>query len=70
VSEPLKTCRKHMDVIETGFQSLIRDKFGRSLLTARVVTGMKVGAIPVQALVRNVGTCRLDAKGELQAEDP
>jgi hypothetical protein len=24
----------------------------------------------VQALVRNVGTCRLDAKGEIQAEAP
>jgi len=23
-----------------------------------------------QALVRNVGTCRLDAKGEIQGEDP
>jgi len=26
--------------------------------------------IPVQGLVRNVGTCGLDAKGEIQVEDP
>ena len=28
------------------------------------------GVNVIQALVRNVGTCRLDAKGEVQAEDP
>ena len=26
--------------------------------------------IPIQALMRNVGTCGPDAKGEAQAEDP
>ena len=41
VSEPLMTCRKRRDVIETGLQSLARDEARGSLLTARVVTGMK-----------------------------
>jgi len=64
VSEPLMTCRKHIDAVETGVQPLPRD----------VARGIPVfcpgggrhegGASPVQALVRNVGTCRSDAKGE------
>ena len=70
VSEPLLKCRKRRDVIETGLQSLARDKFGGYLLTARSVTGMKGGASPAQALVWNVGTYRLDVKGEAQAEEP
>ncbi len=37
---------------------------------ARAVTGMKVCVNPVQALVRNAGTCRSDAKGDPQVEDP
>ncbi len=45
-------------------------KLGGCLLTARVVTGMKVCASPVQALVRNVGTLSHDVKGELQVVDP
>ncbi len=28
------------------------------------------GVSMIQALVRNVGTCRLDAKGKIEAEDP
>lgn len=28
------------------------------------------GVILIQALVRNMGTCSLDEKGEIQAEDP
>lgn len=39
VSEPLGTCRKRTDVIETGLSSMARDKLGGCLLTARVVTG-------------------------------
>jgi len=30
----------------------------------------KGGMTLVQAFVRNVGTCRLDAKGEIQVEAP
>ena len=69
-SEPLMKCRKRRNVIETRLQSLAWDKLGRSLPTARAMTGMKGGVSPAQALVRNVGTSRLDAKGELQVVDP
>jgi hypothetical protein len=41
VSEPLMTCRKRIDVAETRLQRLAWDEFGRCLLTARMVTGMK-----------------------------
>jgi hypothetical protein len=70
VSEPLSTCRKRRDVIKTGLQSLARDELGGSLPTARVVTGTKARVISAQALVRNVGTCRPDAKGEFQVVAP
>ena len=33
-------------------------------------TRHKGGMALMQALVRNVGTCRLDVKGEIQVEDP
>jgi hypothetical protein len=33
-------------------------------------TRHKGGVTLSQALVRNVGTCRLDAKGEIQVADP
>lgn len=45
-------------------------KLGGRLLTAQAVIGIKGGVSPVQALVWNVGTCRLDAKGDIQVEDP
>ncbi len=40
-SEPLIKCRKRMDAIKTGRKSLTRDKSGRYLFTAQVVTGME-----------------------------
>jgi hypothetical protein len=40
-SEPLIKCRKRRDAIKTGRKSLARDKSGRYLLTAQVVTGME-----------------------------
>ena len=42
VSEPLLTCRKRSGDIETRVQLLPWDKSGRCLLTALVVSGMKV----------------------------
>ena len=70
VSEPLVTCRKRRDAIETRLQSLAWDE-ARGV-PADCLSGdrHKGGVSPVQALVRNVGTCRLDAKGEIQVEDP
>ena len=70
VSEPLRMCRKRMDVTEIGLQSLARDE-ARGVPADCPSGGRHEGGVsPAQALVRNVGTSRLDAKGELQVEDP
>jgi hypothetical protein len=41
-SEPLMTCRKLLDDIETGVEAVPRDEPGGSLLTGQAVSGMKV----------------------------
>lgn len=70
VSEPLTTCRKRRDVIETRLQSLAWDEARGVPADCPSGDRHEGGASPVQALVRNVGTSRLDAKGELQVVDP
>ena len=70
MSEPLVTCRKRRDVIETGLQSLVRDEVREKPADCPSGDRHKSGVSPVQALVRNVGTFRLDVKGELQMVDP
>jgi len=61
-------CRKTLDDVETGATRQHRDKVGGR--TADCPTGIRhVGGVNWhQALLRNVGTCRPDAKGEAQAE--
>jgi hypothetical protein len=63
-------CGKRRDVIETGLLLLVRDRARK--VPAYWLSGdrHKDGVIPAQGLVRNVGTCGLDAKGEIQVEDP
>ncbi len=70
VSEPLMKCRKRWNVIETELQSLVRDEAWGAPVDCPSGDRHKGGVSPVQALVRNVGTCRLDAKGDVQVEDP
>jgi hypothetical protein len=70
VSEPLATCRKRRDVIETGLQLLARDRARRMPADCPSGGRHKGGVSPAQALVWNVGTYRLDAKGALQVADP
>ena len=70
VSEPPVTCRKRRNVIETGLQLLARDQARGMPVDCPSDDRHQGGVSPAQALVRNVGTSRLDAKGELQAEDP
>src|SRR5436190_18770736 len=53
---PMK-CRKRIDGIKTGVESLPRDQSGGSLLTGQAVSGMNGGASVVRALVWNGGTC-------------
>ena len=70
VSEPLMKCRKRRDAIETGLQLLAWDEARGEPVDCPSGGRHEGGVSPVQALVRNVGTCRLDAKGEVQVEDP
>jgi len=70
VSEPLTTCRKRRDVIETRLQLLAWDEAREVPADCPSDDRHEGGASPAQALVRNVGTSRLDAKGELQVVDP
>ena len=61
------TCRKRIDDVETGGMSLTRDKSGRCPDFGHRHGG---GVTLDQALARNVGTCRPDAKGEIQTGGP
>ena len=70
VSKPLMTCRKRRDVTETGLQSLARDEARGKPVDCPSGDRHEGGVSPAQALVRNVGTYRLDAKGDLQVVDP
>jgi len=69
-SEPLMTCRNRIDGVETGEEWSPRDRYGRSLATGPRGTRLEGGVNPDQALVRNVRTCRLDAKGDVQVGEP
>src|SRR5438552_19114003 len=69
-SEPLTTCRKRRDVIETGLQLLVRDRMRAMPADGSCGDRHEDGVSPAQALVRNVGTWRLDVKGEIQVEAP
>jgi hypothetical protein len=69
-SEPSMTCRKRRDVAETRLWSLACDQARRVPADCPSGDRHEDGVSPVQALMRNVGTFSLDAKGALQAEDP
>jgi len=61
-------CRKRSDDVKTEGESLTRDKFrGRPVYCLSGIRH-KEGVNLTQAFVWNVGTCRLDDKGETQAE--
>ena len=63
-SEPLMTCRKTLTDVETGIETLSWEESG--WLPVYCFTGVRHegGVILIQAWVRNVGTCRPDAKGD------
>jgi hypothetical protein len=69
-SEPLMTCRKRRDAIETRLQLLAWDEARGEPVDCPSDGRHEGGVSPAQALVWNVGTCRLDAKGDLQVVDP
>ena len=64
------TCRKRRDAIETGLQSLVRDEARGEPVDYPSDGRHEGGVSPAQALVWNVGTSCLDAKGDLQMVDP
>ena len=70
VSEPPMMCRKRMDAIETRLQSLAWDEARGEPADCPSGDRHEGGASPAQALVRNVGTYRPDAKGELRVAAP
>src|SRR6266481_6219473 len=69
-SEPPMKCRKRRDVIETGLQLLARDQARGTPVSCPSGDRHEGGASSAQALVRNVGTYRLDVKGDPQVVDP
>ena len=70
VSEPLIKCRKRRNDVKTGKESLARDKPRRRPVYCLGGVRHRGGVTLIQAFVWNVGTCRLDGKGETQVEDP
>ena len=70
VSEPLMTCRNRPDGVRTGDECRPWEEFGRSLKPGPIGTRLVGGVSPYQALVWNVGTCRSDAKGDVQVGSP
>lgn len=70
VSEPLRTCRKNEPDVETGIETLSREAGGGQPVYRSTGVRHEGGVILIQAWVRNVGTCRSDAKGVAQAGSP
>ena len=69
-SEPLMSCRKVKDVIETGLLYRVRDRVWGEPVYCPDGGRQKGGASLVWAYMRNVGTWRSDAKGQVEVEDP
>lgn len=63
-------CRKRRDEVKTGTVSLARDEPGGWCACCPGGLRHEGGVSRIRALVWNVGTCRLDAKGAMQAETP
>jgi hypothetical protein len=63
-------CRKRIDDVETGGMSLTRDKSGGWPDCCPDGIRHEGGVTLNQAFVWNAGTCRPDAKGEIQIGGP
>jgi hypothetical protein len=64
------TCRKNESDVETGIETLSREIGGGGPVYGSTGVRHEGGVILIQAWVRNVGTCRADAKGDAQAGGP
>ncbi len=69
-SEPLMTRRKTLNGVETEIETLSREAGGGRPVYGSTGVRHEGGVILIQAWVRNVGTCRSDAKGAAQAGSP
>jgi hypothetical protein len=69
-SEPLRTCRKNEGDVETGIETLSRKRGGGEPVYGSTGVRHEGGVILIQAWLRNVGTCRSDAKGDAQVGSP
>ena len=69
-SEPLMTCRRRIDDVETGEKSLPRDESGGCPDYGPDGIRHEGGVTLGLAHARNVGTCRPDAKGDAQMGCP
>ena len=69
-SEPLKMCRKNERDVKTGIETLSREAGGGEPVYGSTGVRHEGGVILMQAWMRNVGTCRPDAKGDTQAGSP
>ena len=67
-SEPLMTCRNVSRDAKPGPRLLSREAGGGEPVDGPTGVRHEGGVILIQAWVRNVGTCRPDAKGEAQAD--
>jgi hypothetical protein len=66
VSEPLMTCRKARNDVETNGTWFLRARVGR--VPADCPTGVRQGGVTLgRASIRNTGTRRSDVKGDTQA---
>ena len=63
-------CRKRIDDVETGGMSLTRDESGGRPDCCPDGIRHEGGVTPYLAFAWNVGTCRLDAKGDIQMGSP
>ena len=63
------TCRNSIGDVETGGAIFSRDKLGGCPEDCPSGIRYVSGAKPDQALVRNVRTCRPDAKGDIRAAE-
>ena len=64
------TCRKTLHGVETGIETLSREAGGAGPVYGSTGVRHEGGVSVIQAWVRNVGTCRPDAKGAAQAGSP
>ncbi len=69
-SEPLMTCRKRIDDVETGEKSLPRDESGGWPDCCPDGIRHEGGVTLGLARARNVGTCRPDAREKLKWDAP